>query len=666
MPLREVYNLIRQDNLMPHDDNIGTTETLQSWIMDKVNEWADYYEANYAKKFDEYNRIWRGQWAAEDKTRNSERSRIISPASQQAVESSVAEIEEATFGRGNWFDMRDDRLDPEKEDVVVIRDQLTEDFHKNKIRKAIAECLMIGAVYGTGIGEIVLEEMSVRIPGTEPILDGELSAVGVNVSKRTVVKLRPILPKNFRIDPVATSVDESIGVATDEYVPTHSVEKLQEEGVYLDVELHSPPSLDSKISPDPLLLNETSDKVRLVKWHGLVPRRLLNQEENVEGLEEVVRLVDDDNYDKDEGSYYVEAIVVIANEDTLLKAEENPHMMQDRSIIAFPWDVTPGIFYGRGIVEKGYNSQKALDAELRARIDALALTIHPMIGIDATKIPRGQNTDVRPGKNLITNGDPREALHPFNFGQVDQITFAQAAELQKMVQTATGAVDTVGSAGMSGERTGIQASMSAGALIKRHKRTLINFQDCFILPFVSKAAYRYMQYDPDRYPAVDYSFTVSSSLGIIAREYEVSQLVQLLQTMSPESPLYPVLIESIVDNMSLSNREELIAIMKRAQEQSPEEQEAAATALQIQQAFQASQTAALNGQAAESASRAEKILEEAHYVRAGAKSDRLKALSSFDEDDDREFKQRIQLADTMLTERNVAANEKRASNARNS
>jgi hypothetical protein len=85
MPLREVYNLIRQDNLMPHDDNIGTTETLQSWIMDKVNEWADYYEANYAKKFDEYNRIWRGQWAAEDKTRNSERSRIISPASQRQL-----------------------------------------------------------------------------------------------------------------------------------------------------------------------------------------------------------------------------------------------------------------------------------------------------------------------------------------------------------------------------------------------------------------------------------------------------------------------------------------------------------------------------------------------------------------------------------------------------
>ena len=33
------------------------------------------------------------------------RSSIISPALQQAVESNVAELEEATFGRGKWFDI---------------------------------------------------------------------------------------------------------------------------------------------------------------------------------------------------------------------------------------------------------------------------------------------------------------------------------------------------------------------------------------------------------------------------------------------------------------------------------------------------------------------------------------------------------------------------------
>ena len=37
--------------------------------------------------------------------------------------------------------------------------------------------------------------------------------------KRVIVKLRPILPQNFLIDPIATSVEEALGVAIDEFVP---------------------------------------------------------------------------------------------------------------------------------------------------------------------------------------------------------------------------------------------------------------------------------------------------------------------------------------------------------------------------------------------------------------------------------------------------------------
>ena len=48
-----------------------------------------------------------------------------------------------------------------------------------------------------------------------------------------------------------------------------------------------------------------------------------------------------------------------------LKAEANPYMMGDRPVVAFPWDIVPGRFWGRGVCEKGYNSQKALDTELR-------------------------------------------------------------------------------------------------------------------------------------------------------------------------------------------------------------------------------------------------------------------------------------------------------------
>jgi len=319
------------------------------------------------------------------------------------------------------------------------------------------------------------------------------------------------MPQNFLIDPVATDIESALGCAVDEFVSAHSVEQLQESGVYRDVPLELA-STDFDIEPDQELTQFEDDKVRLTKYYGLVPRHLLDKSmKEPDSEEEVVELGDEED-----DSYYVEAVVVIANGGVLLKASKNPYMMEDRPVVAFPWDVVPSRFWGRGVCEKGYNSQKALDTELRARIDALALTIHPMMAMDASRMPRGAKPSIQPGKTILTNGNPAEILQPFNFGNVNQITFAQAQSLQTMVQTATGAIDSAGISGsINGDATAAGVSMSLGAIIKRHKRTLINFQEAFLIPFVTKAAWRYMQFEPELYPVADYKFHTSSSLGII-------------------------------------------------------------------------------------------------------------------------------------------------------
>ena len=643
--------------MLENEDSYTIEQSLEGWVMDKCDNWRDHYEANYAEKFDEYYRLWRGQWAAEDQTRQSERSKIISPALQQAVESSVAELEEATFGRGKWFDIRDDYRDQDKQDIAMLRAALDEDFKKNKVRKAVAECLINAAVFGTGIAEVVLEEEKEMTPATQPVMGGELTAVGVNIQDRTCIKLRPVMPQNFLIDPVATDIDSALGCAVDEFVSTHLVEQLQEKGVYRD-EPVSEASPDFNIEPDQDLTTFSEDKVRLTKYYGLVPRHLLTDAQNdSDAEEEVVEL----SGESEDDSYYVEAMVVIANSGTLLKAEANPYMMQDRPIVAFPWDVVPSRFWGRGVCEKGYNSQKALDTELRARIDALALTIHPMMAMDASRMPRGAKPEIRPGKIILTNGAPSEVLQPFNFGNVSQVTFAQAQALQTMVQTATGAIDSAGIAGsINGDATAAGVSMSLGAIIKRHKRTLINFQESFIIPFVQKAAWRYMQFEPELYPAADYKFHTTSSLGIVAREYEVTQLVQLLQTMSPDTPMYPKLVTSIIDNMNLANREELIAVLDQANQPNPQAQQAQQAAQQAQMAFQASQTAALNGQAQESQARAQKIAVEAQILPQELEIDRIKAVTANLKDgdaDDKEFQKRLKISEQLLKEREIAVKE---------
>ena len=627
-------------------------ESLEDWVMYKVNNWRDYYETNYNAKFDEYYRMWRGIWNSDDKTRESERSKIVSPALLQAVENNVADIEEATFGRGKFFDIEDDTGDTNRGDVRFLREALSNEFTKNKIRKAVGECLINAAVYGTGIGEIVLEKKKEMVPATEPVMEGAMTAVGVNIRDRTVVKLRPVQPQNFLIDPVATDIESAVGVAIDEFVSTHSVEQLQEEGVYKEGHIGRAAS-DLEIEPDVELWQQPEDKVRLTKYYGLVPRQLLENAFDDDD-EEIVNFNSDDD-DEGRDSYYVEAIVVIANGGKLLKAEASPYMMEDRPVVAFPWDVVPNRFWGMGVCEKGFNSQKALDAELRARIDALALTVHPMMAMDATRMPRGSKPEVKAGKLLLTNGNPAEVLHPFNFGQVSQITFAQADSLQRMVQAATGSVDTAQQAMSGGGTTSAGSSMSLGGVIKRQKRTLVNFQESFLIPFTEKAAWRYMQFEPELFPVNDYKFIATSTLGIVAREYEVAQLVQLLQTMPQDSPVYPIILQSVIDNMNITNREDLIETMVQAQQPNPEQQQMQQALAEEDRAFKNSQTAALTAQANESNARAKKIELEGRGIPVELETDRIKAVASSVSatDDDKDFEKRMRLASLALDEKKL-------------
>ena len=619
-------------------------QTLEAWVINKCDNWRDHYQTNYAETHDEYYRIWRGIWDKSDSMRESERSRLISPATQQAVESSVAEIEEATFGRGKFFDIKDDLQDPNEADIGFLRNQLDEDMKLSKARSSVAECLINAAVFGTGIAELVLEEVVELRPATQPAPEMDMMAVGVMRQDRFLVKLDPIMPQNFLIDPLATNIEDALGVAIDKMVPYHQVKQGIDSGIYLDVEV-------STTSYDPDLEDASKitqvyedDMVRLTKYYGLVPTSMLSKVDEDGEVEEIVPT--------DEDASYTEVILVIANGDTLLKAEANPYMKQDRPVVAFSWDLVPFKFWGRGICEKAYNSQKALDTELRARIDALALTVHPMMAVDASRMPRGSKLDVRPGKTFLTNGNPAEILQPFKFGQLDQVSFAQAAQLQQMVQQATGAIDSAGiPASINGEGTAAGTSMALGAIIKRHKRTLINFQENFLIPFVEKAACRYMQFVPELYPVKDYKFVASSSLGIVAREYEVTQLVQLLQTMSPESPMYPMLIESIVDNMGLANREQIIEQLRQANQPNPQEQELQQQAQQMQMAAQAATLENLQAQTQEIMSRIQQNQVETQLLPIEEETRRISALAKNMPAD--EFERIVKFAELELKELDI-------------
>ena len=632
------------------DEPTQNDKELTAFVVDHCDRWRTYRDVNFLDSWMEYERIFRGEWAAEDKVRDSERSRIVTPATQQAVETRHAEIMEAIFGQGEFFDISDDIRDVNGNpmDVAMLKAQLMEDFKQDKIRKSIDQIELMAEIYGTGIGEIIVKTEKVFEPATQAIpgQSGQ-AAIGVVEKDRVAVKLVPVNPKNFLFDPNGTSIDDCMGVAIEKYVSIHKVVEGIEKGIYRKVNI-APSYEDTDLEPTQELSQYQDEKVLLLTYYGLVPKEYLTEKDT-----DVVELFPDDSAAEDYTNM-VEAIVVIANGGMLLKAEENPYMMKDRPVLSYQDDTVPNRLLGRGTVEKSYNMQKAIDAQVRSHLDSLALTTAPMMGMDATRLPRGARFEVKPGKAFMVNGNPAEILYPFKFGQSSPENLTTAKEFERMLLQATGTLDSQGMVSQ-GARDAGGMSMAVATIIKKYKRTLVNFQEDFLIPFIQKASFRYMQFDPERYPSVDMKFIPTATLGIIAREYEQQQFIGLLQTLGPNTPVLPLILKGILNNSSLTNRFELIAALEQMSQPNPEAQQM--QQMQQQLALQAAQAqiAVNTTQAEQNRAEATKLMTEAQLM---PQELQIKAVSSATKNlpagnESNEFDKRVKIAELMLKEADI-------------
>jgi hypothetical protein len=364
---------------------------------------------------------------------------------------------------------------------------------------------------------------------------------------------------------------------------------------------------------------------------------------------------DEEDEDSEEDEEYIEVIIVYANDSKILKKERNPYMMQDRPVVAFPWDRVPNRFWGRGICEKGFNAQKALDAEVRSRLDSLALTVYPMMAADATRLPRGFNLQVTPGRNILTQGNPAEILMPFKFGQLDPNSWQNFANLREMVFEATGTNETGGASPAAiGDAKSGAVSMVLSGMIKRQKRTLFSFYDEFLMPAVQKTAWRYMQFNPEEYPAQDYEFVPASMMGITAREYETSQLVALLQAIPQESPAAQGILTGIVQNSSLQNREAIIEMMQTPPQPDPQAQQRQDMMFQLEVRAKMAEIAKLEAEAGLTIARTEY---EATYK---PQIEMVNAMAEArpDKEGDRDFDKLVTIAELAIKEKDQASNER--------
>ena len=641
--------IINTSDEPPKDKNelSENEKELVAFVVDHTDEWRNYRDQNFMDEWLKYERTWRGKWESTDKTRDSERSRVISPATQQAIETRHAEIMEAVFGQGEFFDIDDDLTDKSGGlDIEKLKRQLYEDFAQDKIRKSIDQIALLAEIYGTGIGEVTVKKVKQYVPMTVPVNPTE-NAYGAGEKERISVQISPVNPKNFLFDPNGVDVDDCMGVAVEKYISLHKIAEGIASGKYREVDISSLYEDDS-LEPTQEAANFENTKVKLLTYYGLVPREYLT----VDG-EEVEELNEDSGVTESELEDYsdmVEAIIVIASGSILLKAEESPYMMKDRPILSYQADTVPNRLLGRGTAEKAFNMQAAVDGSMRSHMDALALTVAPMVGLDATRLPRGAKFEVKPGKAFLTNGAPNEIIFPFKFGTNDGQAMQTSKEFERMLLMATSTVDSAGSpTAVSRDAGGID--MATATMIKKYKRTLVNFQEDFLIPFIYKAAWRYMQYAPERYPSADVKFIPTATLGIVAREYEQKQLAFLIQTLGANSPLTPILMQSVIKNSSLTNREEMLAQLQKAAQPDPQAQQAQMTGVQLDMADKQAKVEKTKAEI-------EQIKVETQLKPSEVQAKVVAALSNnLNEDaEGADFERRAKIAELMLKERDIESN----------
>jgi hypothetical protein len=428
-----------------------------------------------------------------------------------------------------------------------------------------------------------------------------------------------------------------MGVAIEKYVGIHKIAAGIASGKYRNVDISSFYEDDS-LEETQQSKNFEDNKVLLLTYYGLVPREYL-------GNEDIVDLFNES--DTEDYKDMVEAIVVVANGSLLLKVEESPYMMKDRPVLSYQADTVPGRLMGRGTAEKAFNMQSAVDGSMRSHMDALALTVAPMVGLDASRLPRGAKFEVKPGKAFLTNGSPSEIIFPFKFGTNDGQAMQTSKEFERMLLMATSTVDSAGSpTQVSRDSGGID--MATATMIKKYKRVLVNFQEDFLIPFINKAAWRYMQFDPQRYPSIDVKFIPTATLGIIAREYEQKQLAFLIQTLGANSPLTPILMQSVVKNSSLTNREEMLQQLTKASQPDPQQQQMQQQGIMLDGALKQAQVQKTQAEAAKATAEAQVTPQVAQAKLVAALSNNL---TNGNEEGD--FQQRAKIAELMLKEKDL-------------
>jgi hypothetical protein len=197
----------------------------------------------------------------------------------------------------------------------------------------------------------------------------------------------------------------------------------------------------------------------------------------------------------------------------------------------------------------------------------------------------------------------------------------------------------------------------------------MGFIDRFYVPALRKMMWRNMQFYPERYTPLNWTFTASNSMGILQREYESQQLVSLMQTMEPQSKEYKILLMGVVSNTGLTHRAAIMKMIEEsisnaaAMEQAQTQQATDPLQAQMQQVGMQYQIAKGQAEIAELGARTRlqdaKARNEALEPRFKALDVATKGIYQVQQDQQQAaFDRRMQVADRALKLKDIDSNER--------
>jgi hypothetical protein len=652
-------NIVREREVAADDRKKvqgGARGTVVDEIMGNITPWRVHRDGEFEALWDEWYAKWRGFWNAKHKSFKTERSKLISPLTSMAIDLTTAEIIEAVLGREYFIDIPDDVQDEDSTDVELARNLLVEDLRNEGFVEEFALTCLNGCLYGTGITKIQINTRIVK----NPVRDAVTGAL--QIESEEVVQIKPVAiePGSFVADPGARDIDDMLGCAHEFMMPLSKLRRMQATGVYygdFTVEAYRA----RKISPGRGDTEEGEVRIAdntayITEYYGLLSERAFITAE-AEGRGEALT---DEAINAISPTKMVEVIATIANETHLLRVIKNPLKTGERLVMSYQHELVPGRFYGRGVGEKAANIQRAMDAEMRARIDALAWTT-PMFAGDLTRMPPNSNMNAWPGKFWGTRGNPDEILKEFKITGPDQNSYAHMQELERMGQQATGAADSQGLRAGVRDESATGSALAASSFIKRSKRTMFNIE-VYMDKLVRRVLHLKMQYEPDKYPQ-DYTFRVRGSIGMMAREIEQQFMVNLMSVIGAESPAAMPIIRAIFEHSSSPVRPDVLTALKALEDKKPSPEEEAAQAAQLALPVKQvekidAEIAKLMGEAELKAAQAEKTDAEADLIPEESELKKISVINELEETENQAESLDIQRDKNALTAEGLRIQEK--------